>query len=202
MFVSPVKAAEHYRVSKETLRIRAISGEIEFITTPGGHHRYKIIPLDVNKFIRKKLYMEESLLPNKKIIWKTKVTNIISDFHWKISSFFSKNYKVVLLPIFKSKDLKKNLSPLNRRLLDIYSHYKFQQKLVYQGKKYGCKVIIVDEHYTTKTCGNCGNLNHFVGNSSVYWCPKCRIELDRDYQAARNILLKNSPGVINPLIDL
>jgi len=55
MFVSPIKAAEHYKVSKETLRIRAVSGEIEFITTPGGHHRYKIIPLDVNKLIRKKI---------------------------------------------------------------------------------------------------------------------------------------------------
>lgn len=182
--------------------------------TPDGH----VGELGNNKLKKKVLKIEKkidklkSLISIKKIKkcksenkcykLKTKVTNIISDFHWKISSFLAKNYKVVLLPIFKSKDLKKNLSPTNRRLIDIYSHYKFQQKLVYQGKKYGCKVIIVDEHYTTKTCGNCGNLNHFVGNSSVYWCPRCRIELDRDYQAARNILLKNSQGVINPLIDL
>lgn len=44
MFVRPKYASEYYKVSKETLRIRAITGEIEFITTPRGHHRYKIIP--------------------------------------------------------------------------------------------------------------------------------------------------------------
>lgn len=130
-------------------------------------------------------------LRNKCYNLKTKVKNIISDFHWKISSFLTKNFKRVFLPIFKSKQLKNNLNNYNNRLLDIYSHYKFQQKLIYQGKKYKCDVKIVEENYTTKTCGNCGNLNHFVGNSNVFWCPYCKIDLERDYQAARNILIKN-----------
>ncbi len=56
---------------------------------------------------------------------KTKVCNIVKDFHWKISSILCKNYNKVLLPIFKSKDLKKNLNTSNNRLLDILSHYKF-----------------------------------------------------------------------------
>lgn len=55
MFVSPKKASQHYRVSKETLRLKAISKEIEFITTIGGHHRYKIFPIDANPVIRKKI---------------------------------------------------------------------------------------------------------------------------------------------------
>jgi putative resolvase len=55
MFVCPKEAAEYYKVSKETLRLRAISGEIEYIITNGGHHRYKIIPIDANKINRKKI---------------------------------------------------------------------------------------------------------------------------------------------------
>ena len=125
--------------------------------------------------------------------------NIIKDFHWKISSFLTKNYKVVLLPIFKSNELRKNLNEENNRVMNIYSHYQFQQKMIYQGKKYNCDVRIVEEDYTTKTCGNCGYMNHFVGNSDVFWCPKCKKELERDYQAARNILLKNHQGLIDPL---
>jgi UDP-glucose 4-epimerase len=38
--------------------------------------------------------------------------------------------------------------------------------------------------------------NNFVGNSNVFWCSSCKIELDRDYQAARNILIKNTAGSI------
>ena len=55
MFVSPAQAAKYYKVSKETLRLRTISGEIEFIITSGGHHRYKIVPLNVSQSIRKKI---------------------------------------------------------------------------------------------------------------------------------------------------
>ena len=67
MFVSPKKASEYYKVSKETLRLRAISGEIEFIVTSGGHHRYKIIPINVSQPIRKKiLYARVSSSKQKK----------------------------------------------------------------------------------------------------------------------------------------
>ena len=125
---------------------------------------------------------------------KTKVLNIVKDFHWKISSFLCKNYKTIYLPIFKSKELKNNLNEKNNRLLDLLSHYKFQEKMKHQSLKYGCNLKIVGEEYTTKTCGNCGNLNNFIGMSKEYWCYKCNIFLERDYQAARNILIKNVYG--------
>ncbi len=121
----------------------------------------------------------------------TKVKNIVNDFHWKISSFLTRNYKEILLPIFESSKMKKNLNNYTNRYLDILSHYKFKQKMIYQSKKYGSELKIVDESYSTKTCGNCGCMNHFVGNSNLFWCPYCKIELERDYQAARNILIKN-----------
>ncbi len=123
---------------------------------------------------------------------KTKVKNIISDFQWKIASFMTRNYKVILLPIFESSKMKKGLDEKTNRYMDILSHYKFKQKVLYESMKYGCDTKIVNESYTTKTCGNCGHMNHFVGNSNTFWCPYCKIELDRDFQAARNILLKNN----------
>ena len=98
--------------------------------------------------------------------------------------------------------MKKNLNKTTNRILDIYSHYKFQTKMTYQGEKYGCNVCIVEEDYTTKTCGNCGYMNNFVGNSNIFWCSHCKIDLERDYQAARNILLKNTQDLINPLKKL
>ena len=88
--------------------------------------------------------------------------------------------------------MKKSLDEKTNRYMDILSHYKFKEKVLYQSNKYGCNTKIVNESYTTKTCGNSGSMNHFVGNSNIFWCPCCKIELERDFQAARNILLKNS----------
>lgn len=83
-------------------------------------------------------------IKNKCYKLKTKVKNIIKDFHWKISSFLTKTYKVVLLPIFKSKEIRKNLNKENNRVMNIYSHYKFQEKMIYQGQKNKCNVRIVE----------------------------------------------------------
>jgi len=55
MYVSPQKAANHYRVSKETLRIWSISGKIRSVTTVGGHHRYEILPVNESKTVREKI---------------------------------------------------------------------------------------------------------------------------------------------------
>ena len=53
MFVSSKKAQKFYDVSPETLRQWAIREEIDFITTRGGHRRYKIISKNDNKNERK-----------------------------------------------------------------------------------------------------------------------------------------------------
>lgn len=57
---------------------------------------------------------------------------------------------------------------------------------------------LVNEHLTTKTHEACGSRMHPVknegesANSSIrglYWCPTCRKLVNRDRNAARNILL-------------
>jgi len=52
-----------------------------------------------------------------------------------------------------------------------------------------CQVIICDEHYTSKTCGSCGELRHKFGKNKAFLCPQGHYEADREFNAARNILL-------------
>src|SRR5690606_28489903 len=69
-----------------------------------------------------------------------------------------------------------------------YKRKGFQTLLerVYQGTvQEAC-----DEHFTSKTCGNCGFLNFTLGQKKIFSCPQCSIEMDRDVNAARNILLR------------
>jgi len=54
----------------------------------------------------------------------------------------------------------------------------------------GTQLLIVDESYTSKTCGGCGHLNN-VGTKEWYECKKCSYQADRDVNGARNILIKN-----------
>jgi transposase len=56
--------------------------------------------------------------------------------------------------------------------------------------------IEVNEAYTSKTCGKCGFIDYELGSNHIYNCPKCKNKLDRDVNAARNILMKNKKLVL------
>lgn len=61
----------------------------------------------------------------------------------------------------------------------------------------GVELYLVDESYTSLTCGMCGRVKQKseLGGSRVYKCPVekggCGSILDRDVNGARNILIKN-----------
>src|SRR3989338_4930467 len=57
-----------------------------------------------------------------------------------------------------------------------WSHYRFKQRLLFKCKH--AKVIIVNEAYTTKTFGKCGNLNWGIGGKKIFKCPKSECGMD------------------------
>lgn len=86
---------------------------------------------------------------------------------------------------------KRKLSNRTTRSMLTWSHYQFRELLkakVTLNKK--STLIICDEHYTSKTCGNCGQVNHNLGASKTFNCTNCSYVADRDANGARNILLK------------
>ena len=70
-----------------------------------------------------------------------------------------------------------------------WAHYKFKDFLKFKAKEYACEVIEVNEAYTSKTCSFCGTMQN-IGSKGVFKC-KCGIEVNRDYNGARGIFLKN-----------
>ncbi len=128
---------------------------------------------------------------------RTKVRNIVKDLHWKTCHFLCENYETILLPDFKvsnmiercPKRLRKINNEVVRRLLCL-SHYSFKERLKHLVNCYsGTRLIIVNESYTTKTCGNCGLIKEIGGNKK-YNCPSCYSIIDRDINGSRNILLR------------
>ena len=73
--------------------------------------------------------------------------------------------------------------------------YKFKTRLQYKALVENKKIFEVNEAYTTQTCSYCGNM-YKPECSKIYDCNKCKKNIDRDINAAKNILMK---GIINNL---
>src|ERR1700723_171236 len=72
-----------------------------------------------------------------------------------------------------------------------WAHYRFRMRLLSKAREYPwCNVELVDESYTSKTCGRCGALHNKLGGAKVYQCPRCTLRMDRDVNGARNIYLR------------
>ena len=85
-------------------------------------------------------------------------------------------------------------------VLQMESHYKFRQHLINKCEEYGCKIDVVTEDYTSKTCGNCGNMSENYSDRIKY-CPHCKIKINRDINGSRNILIKNIDLVMSNLYE-
>ena len=126
---------------------------------------------------------------------RTKVKNIVRDLHSKSCNWLTRNFKYIFLPSFNVKNMvkreKRNIGKSTVRAMLSLSHFKFKQRLLDMAETRGCKVKICNESYTSKTCGNCGKLKLDLGAQKVFSCSGCSTEIDRDYNGARNIYLKN-----------
>jgi len=121
-----------------------------------------------------------------------KVLNIVNNLHNQVSSFLSKKYKTIIIGKLNTHKILKSCGLNNKinRLLHVQSHYKFRIKLNLLCKDNKSNLIVQEEQFTTKTCGNCGCINENVGSNKIFNCDKCNLIADRDFHAARNILIK------------
>jgi transposase len=128
-------------------------------------------------------------MKKKKIISKIKrkITNLVDDFHWKVIHWLLKNYDEIVIPrlyVQKGNKLKEKQADLR--------HCQFVDRLIYKSMFYGDKDIYeVKEHWTSKTCTRCGFIDYKLGSSKKYKCGECKLEIGRDLNGARNILIKH-----------
>jgi len=109
--------------------------------------------------------------------------------HWELIKSLLDNHDVVFFGDIKSHDIVKHKKhrALNQEFNDL-KFYTLKQRLIYKSKLRGKKVILVDERFTSKTCSVCGNVQDMTDR--IYNCTKCNSYVDRDVNAAKNILMK------------
>jgi putative transposase len=126
---------------------------------------------------------------------RQKIRDLVDDLQHRVAKWLCQEHDVVLLPEFETQRMirrgQRRLRSKTVRAMVTWAHYRFRQRLVAKAREYaGCRVILVDEAYTSKTCGRCGCIHRGLGGSKVFRCPCCGLVADRDLHAARNILLR------------
>lgn len=121
-----------------------------------------------------------------------KIKHRIEDIHRRLIMWLLKNHDVILLPNFGSKKMRmrNGLAPAVRSSLQTWSHFTFKLRLMSKANMFpDKKVFIVNESYTSVTCTSCGFRNKKNKNKH-FRCRGCHFECDRDFNGARNILIK------------
>lgn len=124
-----------------------------------------------------------------------RIRNLIDECHHQLARWLCQNYEIILLPKFEASQMvlknKRKIRSKTARAMLTWSHFRFRMFLLHKIREYKyCKVIEYTEEYTSKTCGHCGQINDKLGGSKTFRCDSCKVEMDRDANGARNILLK------------
>jgi transposase len=143
----------------------------------------------------KKIYRNEKNIKRRCGRLITKVKNKVSDMHNQVANLLTTTFKTIFIPIFETKKMIKketrNITRTTAKDLQNLSHYKFRMKLENMCKSRGNNYKVITEENTSKTCTGCGKKKEDLGSSEVYKCEKCKIKIDRDVNASRNICIKN-----------
>lgn len=121
-----------------------------------------------------------------------RISNLISDLHWKTANWLVRNYDYILLPKFETQQMSKRstrkLNSKTTRAMLTLSHYSFRCILEHLCWKHNKTLALANESFTSKTnpvtgliIGNLGGKKK-INISSGF--------VDRDINGARNILLR------------
>jgi putative transposase len=137
-----------------------------------------------------------------------RIRNLVTELHHQTAKYLTDRYDHIYIPKFETQkmlcrrkpkatisladvDAYKRRGLLNKRVkfvMNSLAHYRFRQHLQNKCLEKGCKMQVVNESYTSATCGGCGRQSKKYENR-VKQC-KCGCQIDRDLNGSRNILMR------------
>jgi putative transposase len=119
--------------------------------------------------------------------WR-RLRNRRNDFAHKTSRFFADNYGTIVFEDLNIRGMVKN-HHLASAILDA-CWGKTRLLTAYKAEKRGGRVILVEPRGTSQECSGCGRVVEKDLSERMHLCPHCGLQLDRDVNAARNILAR------------
>ena len=108
------------------------------------------------------------------------------DFAHKLSDKLTKENRVIVFEDLKILNMVKNHN-LASAITDA-AWGKLRRLTAYKAERRGGRVILVNPSGTSQKCSGCGEMVPKELTDRVHDCPRCGLVIDRDVNAARNIL--------------
>ena len=127
-----------------------------------------------------------------------RVANLRSDALNKTTTMLAHAYSDIGIEDLNVAGMVKNHG-LARSIQDA-AFAQFRRQLTYKTARTGARLHVIDRFYpSSKACSNCGTVKAKLPLSErVYHCDKCGLDMDRDVNAAINIMVSGSaPETLN-----
>ena len=118
------------------------------------------------------------------------IANQRNDFLQKLTTTIISNYDVIVIEDLDIKSMKETDSKIRNKRVGDVSWSEFCGMLTYKSQWYGKELSVIDRYYpSSQICHVCGHRDGKKSEDIRNWiCPHCHSELDRDINAAINIL--------------
>lgn len=116
-----------------------------------------------------------------------RVENQRNDFLHKVSRQIVDNYSFIAV---ESLGINRMIvGQRTAKAISDVSWYKFMRMLEYKASSAGAQLVYIDTFSpTSQTCSECGELRGMRLDERTFICPHCGLTIDRDINAAKNIL--------------
>jgi putative transposase len=115
-----------------------------------------------------------------------RISNRRKDFAHKFARQLVNEYGIIALEKLNGKGMLQNHC-LAKSISDA-AWNQFAQYTQYKAENAGRECVLVDPRNTSKKCSRCGTLVEKFLSERVHSCPVCGLQIDRDENAAINIL--------------
>lgn len=118
------------------------------------------------------------------------ITNKRTDFAHQMSRQIVDTYDIISIEDLQiQKMVKENHKQLRKAIIDA-AWTRFDSYLTYKAVEAGKILIRVNPAYTSQDCSGCGYRTVKKLCDRTHKCPSCGLEMDRDLNAAKNILAR------------
>ena len=114
------------------------------------------------------------------------IRNVRQDYLHKESRKLVNQWDLIVLEDLQIGNMLKN-HRLAKSIADV-SWSAFTSMLTYKAEWAGKETVFVNPRNTSKSCSSCGSIQDMPLSKRTYNCPVCGLVLDRDHNAAINIL--------------
>jgi putative transposase len=200
VYITFVVDQEHYPQLLKTGKVVAVDVGVEkLLTTSDGEYVPNQRPYEkalnktrrLHKALSRKKFLSHNWFKAKVRLARAyeHLKNLRKDLYMKLGKWFAEHYDVLVMEDIQVKQLvDKSGKKLRMRLHDVAFH-ELRSIMEYQLNKYGRKLILVNPAFTSKTCARCGYVKKDLTLADrVFVCPRCGWTVDRDYNAALNLL--------------